>query len=272
MGPGLPPSFGTAADGWAEMFFLAAGQSERGPVRTTNEDFVLVAEDLGLVLVADGIGGRAGGEVASRLAGETIAKELRQGESDEDNLSLIPFLCRANASIRAAGSENPALEGMGSTIVAGLFNEGRMAIAWVGDCRAYLVRDGRIELLTRDHTLVAEQISQGLLDENEAAESPWRHMVTRALGVAEEVVPEEMHFSPKDGDHLLLCSDGLTGGLPEQVLLTVLRALPPKQACRMLLNAAIEGGSNDNVTAVVVRFFKNPLRYRYHQLAAWLRR
>lgn len=235
------------------LYLEHSGLSETGKVRDNNEDDLLLGEgrDETLFAVADGIGGSEAGEVASSRAVETLG-ELSPGE---------PFgsaIEEANRRILREAEGNERLSGMGTTVVAVRFSgpkgEPKAEVAHVGDSRAYLLRGEEMVPLTEDHSLVAEMVRSGELSREEAAEHPQRNLITRALGVEEEVEAETSTLSVEADDRLLLCSDGLTDLVPEQRLAEVLSesSEEPETPARRLVSEALEAGGKDNITVVVV--------------------
>jgi PPM family protein phosphatase len=227
----------------------AAGITDPGQVRAQNQDAFYVAEDL--VLIADGMGGYAGGEVAAAIAAEVVgARFLEDGSAN----GLEAAVAAANRRIFERGVE-PGLEGMGTTLVAAaLVGSGpsvRVLVANVGDSRAYLLRAGSLRQLTEDHSVAAELVRLGRLEEVEGQEHPGRHVLTRALGVDRDVAPDLIEVQPQPGDRLLLCSDGLSNELGDDQILALLRVGEPSDAARSLVAAANAHGGLDNVTAVV---------------------
>lgn len=225
-------------------------QSDTGLQRRANEDSFFVRAPL--FVVADGMGGAQAGEVASRLAAETFAAGLPDRGTSEQRLETR--VRDANRRIHEVSHEDRTLNGMGTTITAAYLDEEELALAHVGDSRAYLLRDGELTRLTRDHTLVEELVRRGELTEAEAAEHPQRSIITRALG-PEPDVDIDLHTHPvRAGDVLLLCSDGLTGMIGEDDVAEILNgARSLRDAGRSLVNAANEAGGRDNITVVLFR-------------------
>jgi PPM family protein phosphatase len=252
----------------------SAGLSDVGRKRTSNEDSFAIGADGALLVVADGMGGHAAGEVASRLAVESIERHIvgsdplkeptlpsgyRRGH-DEDTVLPVPARRLLNA-IRLANQEivrsvrrNRSQRGMGTTVVAALVQGSRAYIGSVGDSRAYLVRGSEIRQLTSDHTFVNEQVRAGALSQAEARRHPARNILTRAVGSQEEVEPDLVEQDLGPGDRLLLCSDGLTTMLEDAAIRdTVLENdSDPAAACRALVERANERGGDDNVTVVLL--------------------
>jgi protein phosphatase len=223
-----------------------------GRVRTSNQDQLLVASPL--FAVADGMGGHAAGEVASLTAIEALKAAFNGNHSASD---LVKAAEQANRSVWQRAQTDPGLRGMGTTLVAlALVEEGdeqRLAIINVGDSRVYLLRDGELEQLTTDHSLVQELIDDGQLSEAEADYHPQRHVLTRALGVDPDVTVDCLQVLPVRGDRYVLCSDGLSREVTDAQLASVLRRLAnPQDAAKELVAQARAHGGNDNITVVVV--------------------
>ena len=249
---------------------LSVGAStDTGLVRQNNEDNFYVAEEDGLLVVADGMGGHASGEVASRLAVEVIrdyfssikaGRALQFGtyEKDlsEETNNLGSAVRLANQAIYEAAQGNPLWQGMGTTIAAALITDKRLSIAHVGDSRVYLLRMGSLEQLTDDHSLVSEQVKRELISKEEAKQSEMKNILTRAVGVGAEVKVDLEEMSLLDGDTLLLCSDGLTGMVDEDDIMSVVMIADPATACERLVSMANENGGKDNVTVIVARVEK----------------
>jgi serine/threonine protein phosphatase PrpC len=220
-------------------------RTDVGRVREGNEDGFVASEPL--FAVADGMGGHQGGEVASKVALETLQKAA-DGTAD-----LAEVVQEANRAVFTRASQDPALLGMGTTLTAVLVEEHRLHLAHVGDSRMYLARDGRLERITRDHTVVEEMVEQGRLTPEEAAIHPQRSIVTRALGVEEDIQVDELDLDVRPGDRVLLCSDGLTGMVDEGEILRLLTEHRDAQAATdALVDAANRAGGQDNITAVIL--------------------
>ncbi|MBS1869800.1 MAG: Stp1/IreP family PP2C-type Ser/Thr phosphatase [Actinobacteria bacterium] len=225
-------------------------KSDTGRQRRANEDSFFVRAPL--FVVADGMGGAQAGEVASRLAAETFSAGLPDDGTSEQRLEAR--VREANRRIHDVSQEDRALNGMGTTLTAAYLEGDELALAHVGDSRAYLLRDGELSRLTRDHTLVEELVRRGELTEQEAAEHPQRSIITRALG-PEPDIDIDLHTHPvRAGDVLLLCSDGLTGMIGEDDVQGLLAgAASLADAGRALVQAANEAGGRDNITVVLFR-------------------
>lgn len=238
------------------MILRAAASTHVGRRRQANEDRYAMAPDLGLYLVADGMGGHRAGQVASEMAAEASIRAVEALQGAEVSLAekLRHAVACANREIHTAAHHEPELRGMGTTLVAVLLGEERLALAHVGDSRAYLVRNERIRLLTDDHSVVGELLRRQQISEAAAREHPHRHVLTRALGVRKTAVPDLAEMTPQPGDAVLMCSDGLTAHLRDtEILEYVLSVEEPQAACDRLVEAANERGGIDNVTVLIVR-------------------
>jgi serine/threonine protein phosphatase PrpC len=251
-------------EGHSSLHVTAAGQTHLGR-RPLNEDAWSIAHGADsahlwaergkLYAVADGMGGHAAGEAASQLAIETLWREYYAG----DDLPLPPTL-RVQQAILAANQEvyeQSALQesqaGMGTTIVAAVVREDWLTIANVGDSRAYLVRGGEAQQLTRDHSWVAEQVASGTLSQEEADNHAYRHVVTRCLGHRPNVQVDLFEHVLEPGDAILLCSDGLNNQVSDADIAHILSEHPPAEAANRLVALAYESGGADNITAIVLQ-------------------
>jgi PPM family protein phosphatase len=229
--------------------------SDVGRVRQANQDTFFVSE--ALFVVADGMGGHQGGEVASDLATTSLRQDFGSDAEDRTTDAFVRAVQRANEVVVAAAKDDPELAGMGTTLcamaVVSADDDERLAIVNVGDSRAYLLKDGSIEQITDDHSLVAALERQGRLTREEAAVHPQRNIVTRALGIDARVMVDSWEVRPVVGDRYLLCSDGLFNEVDEARLAATMRKLvDPTEAARELVRLANEGGGHDNITVVVV--------------------
>jgi serine/threonine protein phosphatase PrpC len=242
----------TAMAGSTELRW--GGASDVGRVRANNQDHFLAREEAGIWVVADGMGGHRGGEIASRIACEVVDQSYTLHTVD----GLVHAIESANAAVFHTGSGDPDLAGMGTTIVAiALVDDGRgdtvLAIANVGDSRAYRLSGTDLDQLTDDHSLVADLVREGSLSPEEAAVHPQRNILTRVLGVYDDVPVDVVTVVPHNGDRFVLCSDGLFNEVPEPAITSVLRRLAdPAEAADELVRLANEGGGRDNVTVVVL--------------------
>ncbi len=268
------------------MFLLVAGKTDPGKCRANNEDSFSLVRDLSLFLVADGMGGHAAGEVASRMAVDVITDHQRRGLSGREPLQgryredfangtnrLASGIRVANHAIFQASLDNPAWHGMGTTLAAVCCTGDRAGIAHVGDSRVYLIRQGEIRQLTEDHSLVSEQVREGLLTPEEAARSTLQNVVTRALGQKEMVEVSLQEIDLRSGDRLLVCSDGLSEMVPDGALLAVAGGTKsPSLACRRLVDLANQLGGKDNITVVIIDSVGNRLVYWFKRLMEGFRR
>jgi PPM family protein phosphatase len=228
------------------MRILVGSATDIGRVRERNEDSILI--DPPLYVVADGMGGHRGGQVASRVALETLEELAAEGRG-----SLSDHVHGANRAVWDRSVEDERLSGMGTTLTAARIEGASALIAHVGDSRAYLLRDGSFRQLTADHTLVARMVKSGEITEAEADAHPHKNVLTRAVGTDEEVEVDEDTIALLDGDRLLLCSDGLTGMVTEDQIQAILeQSDQPQQAADRLVKAANRAGGIDNISVVVL--------------------
>ncbi len=242
------------------------GLSDLGKKRVTNEDSFLCDDELGLYVVADGMGGHNAGEVASQEAIETLSDMVRrecntlQGleAPDVPTETVRRALRLLESSVQAAtymvfgiAQTDPEQQGMGTTVSALLLKGNYGITAQVGDSRIYMDRDRKAYQLTEDHTLIAWQLKQGVITEEEAARSPHKNVITRAVGSRDYVQVDTRAFLVQAGDRFLLCSDGLHGYLSDAEIPTVMQ-LGPQRATRQFIEIANQRGGKDNITAIVV--------------------
>ncbi len=230
----------------ATSFF--GSRTEVGHVREHNEDSLVVTPPL--FAVADGMGGHEAGEVASEIAIKTLA-ELAPANADGD--ALARAVVAANLNVIKAPREGIGREGMGTTLTAAILEGERLVIAQVGDSRAYLLHDGHLQQLTRDHSLMADMIEAGQLTEAEARVHPNRSVITRAIGSDPHMQPDIYELNVATGDRILLCSDGICGMIEDQEIATVMGGSETAQVCAdNLVAAALSAGGYDNATAIVI--------------------
>jgi protein phosphatase len=238
------------------MTIHAFGVTDKGRVRPHNEDALLVAPDAGVFAVADGMGGHAAGEVASRIAIEAVDELLAHENKLPDDVParLKRIIQEANRRIAERIQKHPECAGMGTTLVLAAMSASTVWLAHVGDSRAYLLRNGTIRQLTSDHSFVNELVRLGMLTREQASRDPRRNVVTRALGSDPAVAPDVIEEPCEPGDVLLLCSDGLNTMLPDdRILQAVADGGDLEAACRRLVADANESGGEDNITVVLVR-------------------
>lgn len=242
--------------------------TDPGRLRKRNEDYVAERREAGLVLLADGMGGYNAGDVASGMATDLIADGIEQDwqtcrlsqmdreQAQEIAASLIrQHVARANSAVHQAAQHTPEYSGMGTTLVVGLFFDNLLTVAHVGDSRLYRLRGEHLDQLTRDHSLLQEQIDQGVISKEEARLSHNKNLVTRALGVDPLVEPEVHTHDVIPGDVYLLCSDGLNDMIDdEEIRLTLLTLQSNVQlAAQHLVQAANDSGGRDNISVVLVK-------------------
>ena len=243
--------------------------SHRGRERPHNEDAFGLEPEAGLFVVSDGMGGHLAGEVASRIAVEMINKSFRkwvEEEAGEDELFgspdsslslqgnyILSSIRLANRVVHEMAMEYEQYHGMGTTVVLLLVTPNLLITANVGDSRLYLVRDGGLERLSRDHTIVAEQVEMGMMTEEEASTSPMKHILTRNFGSAENVEPDIFEIEPANNDRFILCSDGLTDLVSDDEVLEITRnESDPQALCKTFIDTALKRGAHDNTTVISV--------------------
>ena len=240
------------------MKVITAGITDVGRVRRSNEDSLGLFPDLELYIVADGMGGHAAGEVASKMAVDAIKEFLTSPEITQQSqeAQLARAIAYANQKIYEAGEQDPSLSGMGTTVVAVLAQPMEAIIGFVGDSRVYLQQNDKIEQLTQDHSLVNEYVRKGLLTVEAAERHPLKHVISRALGTNAAVEVETLHRTPAAGDILLLCSDGLSNKLTIHEINAILieAAGNLEKAGNRLVQKANDKGGEDNITAVLVGY------------------
>ena len=235
-------------------FFNTSARSAIGLVRQGNEDSAFVSPQL--IAVADGMGGHAAGEVASRIAIQVLHRltpTLTATDIDEDSVSdlLMHSLHSIDEEIAAVAEEEIEKRGMGTTLTALLFRDNHIALLHVGDSRCYRLRGSSLEQLSNDHTVIQELLDQGAISEAEAAEHPQRSMLTQALRGDGDVTPVLQVYEVKKGDRFLLCSDGLSGVLTEKEIKIGLKKSDKDEAVKFLVDATYVNGAPDNVTVLI---------------------
>ena len=245
-------------------------KTDPGMVRSHNEDSVFGNPHRGLVILADGMGGYNAGEVASGMATTVLSTELEAAfatrSPDEVSPDGVPYshaavreqVSRTNSAIYNAAESQPQYAGMGTTLVLALFHDDRVTAAHIGDSRLYRLRDGALEQLTRDHSLLQEQIDAGMISVEEARHSQNKNLVTRALGVDPEVETEIHDHEVRVGDIYLLCSDGLNDMVEDEETALTLQALGAnlELAATQLIQMANDNGGRDNVSVILVKVLR----------------
>jgi len=241
-----------------------AGVTDTGLQREHNEDSLFALASHGLALVSDGMGGHQAGEVASRIAIDTMSRRLVEfidASGDESRSGdayareLVAAIEAANSQVLEVSVQRPECYGMGATVVAACFYDGQFVVAHLGDSRMYRLRGGQLETLTEDHSLVQEFVRHGVMSMEEARAALNKNLITRALGVHEQPEPDVVHGELSEGDVYLLCSDGLSDVVPEELVIRVLDApeVGLDDAAEELVRAANANGGPDNITVVLVR-------------------
>ena len=238
------------------------GLTDEGLVRDHNEDYISWQQEMGLVILADGMGGHNAGEVASELAVSSINEALEDVLSPEvkDTCDMDfkeavhESIVFANDEINLHAKTHPECSGMGTTIVMALFHNGSVILASVGDSRIYRFRKGRLEQVTTDHSLVQEMIDNGYMSQEEAMSSTNRNLITRALGIAEDVKVDVTQKEVEKDDIYLLCSDGLSDMINDDMIFSTLVKTRQdlKRASEELVKQAKEHGGHDNVSVILV--------------------
>ncbi len=236
-----------------------AVQSDIGLVRRSNQDSFGRDDSLSLYLICDGMGGAAGGEVASSLAVETFLAVARQeiaslnGSVDATKLALQRAVAAANRAVVARANWDIGLRGMGTTLVAARLWGDRLTVVNVGDSRAYLLRQGSAKQITEDHSYVAERVRMGLMPASQAAVSGLQSVITRAIGADADVLADLFELEVRPGDALLLTSDGLTRHATAAEIAEIVSGHAPQEACRLLAELAKDRGGSDNITCLIAR-------------------
>ncbi len=248
-----------------------ASSTDPGMVRSHNEDSIAADAANGLVVLADGMGGYNAGEVASGMATTVIITEMRQILASAEPYQIDPRtkqeiavrlvreqVLKANSSIFQAAQSQPQYAGMGTTLVVSLFYDNRVLVAHLGDSRLYLLRDARFKQVTRDHSLLQEQIDSGLITPEQAKNAQHKNLVTKALGIDPSVEPEIHEYRTKPGDLYLLCSDGLCDMVDDEDIAMTLQGLGGnlKLAAQQLVQMANDNGGRDNVSVILVRVLR----------------
>lgn len=240
-----------------EMKIKLAGLTDVGLKRDNNQDHMLVDEELSLFIVADGMGGHQGGEVASQIAVQTIRTVIKDSFEKEKGVNPHALLQRAytqaSEAIFTKSRENPKLKGMGTTVVTALYRDKTLYVANVGDSRAYLIFPPYIWQMTEDHSLLNEQIRAGLVKQENAAFFSAKNVITRSVGFEELVVCDVVERELQDGDFVLLCSDGLSGLVSDRRICDVCLTLPFDEVAPRLIEEAKRNGGDDNITVVVIQ-------------------
>ena len=240
---------------------LVFGATDVGKARTVNEDFFIINREKSLYIVADGMGGHNAGDVASKNAVEMadaymtmeLIKDIR-GDNRRVREAVIKSLLHSHLKILEMADKNAGYQGMGCTIVEALIMGNYLHLCHVGDARAYICNEKGITLLTKDHSYVMDLVQKGKLTMEEARLSPMKNKLHQAIGASKTINPDYKHFILKEGDKILLCSDGLWDMMSDDQMYTVLRQdKPVKKLCETLIKMANNAGGHDNITAIIIQ-------------------
>lgn len=235
--------------GNAPLIFRGSGLTHVGQVRDRNEDAILTDPDGALWAIADGMGGYGHGEMAADIVVDHVARLL---DDDLPAPALRVLIEEANRAIRTRAADQ-GIDRMGATMVAAMIQNGVATIAWAGDCRAYLMRGGRLRQLTSDHSVVQDLVNSGLLRDDQREHHPERHVVTRAVGAEPRIEVDIVTLQMALKDRLMLCSDGLTTCVTDAEIASIMsRPADPRSQCRALALRALENGAPDNVSVVCI--------------------
>jgi len=233
----------------------ANGITDIGLVRKANEDRLLIKKEMGLYVVCDGMGGHKGGDMASTLAVRSIKESMEYYDSYEPIKWLNDSIQKANEKIRSYSRANPEFFEMGTTVTAAVINKKDLFVAHVGDSRLYLIHNNTIRKITRDHTLAEQMLEDGLLNIEELRSSSYNHVLTRALGIDDDTIIDNVLEDVVPDDIILLCTDGLTDMLNDEEILSIINICGHdiERASRELIASALDKGGFDNVTVILIR-------------------
>jgi protein phosphatase len=233
--------------------------TDKGRRRDSNQDSCLMNEDIGVYIVADGMGGHSGGEVASAIAVQTVEDILKKPECKEMSPREVLTLAYEEASRRIfdkAANENPELAGMGTTMVLAYVRNKHIYVANVGDSRCYLFQKPYLWQITEDHSLLNEQIRAGVMKEENIGQFVARNVITRSVGYEREVNPDIIEREVSPGEIYMLCSDGLSGLVVDQKISQIMNQNAPAEAVKTCVDQALANGGDDNVTVLMLRFYE----------------
>lgn len=232
------------------------GLSDKGLKREGNQDSFLIDDRLGLFIVADGVGGHFGGEVASALAVETVREVVSHPKASEFRPKEVLAQAYEEASHRIfdRATQEPKLNGMGTTMVMSYVRDNKIHIANVGDSRCYLYRKPFLWQLTEDHSLINEQVRLGMMTEEQAKKMIGKNVITRSVGFERDVFPDLIEREISSGDIFLFCSDGLSGMVPDNEICNIFNLNPVEKTVPILIKKALDHGGDDNVTVLVINF------------------
>ncbi|AYF44481.1 MULTISPECIES: Stp1/IreP family PP2C-type Ser/Thr phosphatase [Halobacteriovorax] len=247
------------------MNTICAGVSDIGRKRETNQDSIYISNNTKLYIVADGMGGHSGGELASTMAikylAEKVKDKINSQPQEELGQVLQESVLYANNKIKAYADSEPALKGMGTTVVSLLFDDESAKIANVGDSRAYVISNGQIFQLTKDHSVIQEKINYGIYTRDQAAKDPNKNYLSRTVGFEEDIEVDIYDYRPQKGDIFLLCSDGLHGKLSDEDILFIIKDMIDNtddvthqklhDCVQTLIRQANEHGGQDNISIIL---------------------
>lgn len=231
--------------------------TDRGLRRDSNQDSCLVNKDLGLFVVADGMGGHTGGEVASSMAVDTVEQVVLRSDSLRKSPRELLLSCYEEASRRIfdkAANERPELAGMGTTMVVAYIRDRRLYIGNVGDSRCYLFKKPHLWQITEDHSLINEQLRSGVMSEEQVRQFVGRNVITRSVGYERDVYPDIIEREIQPGEIFLICSDGLSGLVEDSKISEILNKNTPDKAVKACVEQALANGGDDNVTVMLIHF------------------
>ena len=240
------------------MRFHVWWQTDRGLRRESNQDSILVDRELGLFIVADGMGGHKGGEVASKLAVDTSQKVLKEATGKSKSKHTVEELIQnlyteaSHAIYDKAVEEAPKLNGMGTTMVLGYLNNDKLYIGNVGDSRAYLFKNPHLWQLTEDHSILNEQLRAGLITPDQIDDFAGKNIITRSVGYERNVECDVLECELEGGDMFLLCSDGLTGMVTDEKIAEIIKGNNPDQVVTKCIKEAMKNGGEDNISVLVL--------------------
>lgn len=244
-----------------DLIVHAVGLTDVGRVRSINQDSFHLIKDKNISIVADGMGGHAAGDQASKIAVKTITEILEaydfqdgDGESGMSIEELVRYaLQEANEQILLASLSNQHLQGMGTTAIVAVESQGKLYLGHVGDSRTYLVRNQKISQITEDHSVVQQLVKAGAISEAEAEVHPYKNVITRCLGMQANVEPDTLEMVLEPGDRILMCSDGLSNMVSDATMEQLINDTEsPEETCQKLIDLANENGGTDNITAVLL--------------------
>lgn len=233
----------------------SVGISDQGLIRQRNEDSFFIRESKGLFVVCDGMGGHKSGHVASRLAVDIVARETDNIDNNRLVEVIDEIIRKANQKIWEVGQKDPECREMGTTITVAIINENTLYVRHIGDSRLYIIRGNNIRQVTEDHTLAEQMVKDGLLSAQELSNTSYNHILTRALGIDEDVQIDHYVESLVVGDIILLCTDGLSDMLKDEEILEVVSSLAyenMEQTAQKLVDKALERGGHDNITVILI--------------------